>query len=180
MKRIILAMAILGTICGCKSKDAVVPAGNGGDEPVIETPKEKPTMPQGRLLRVTYLYQGMAMEEFGDFDLTRFAEEGGNKLKFRYRGDRVTYEVSDTLFDAARRIIEEQKMYELDQSYTLRSEFRVLDGYRWEFASYYEGKQSVSSSGRNAEPNNEGLGMIRDLLLKAAQQCVKNDEQQQQ
>ncbi|MBR2234876.1 MAG: hypothetical protein IJ892_07460 [Prevotella sp.] len=177
MKRIILAMAVVGALFGCKAKEPASSTIGGDDKPGIATPKAKPTMPQGRLLRVTYLYQGMRMEEFGEYDLTRFPEEGGGKLKFRYRGDKVAYDVSDTLFDAARRIIDEEKLYELDSYYTFKSEYRVLDGYRWDFASYFEGKQTVSSGGRNAMPNSKGLSMIRDLLFAAARKCVENNEQ---
>lgn len=88
------------------------------------------TMPKGRLLRVEFSYQGMRMEPFGNFDLKRsftkvkvkgkVKEEVKSEFNFyRYQNEATLHDVPDTLFDAARRIIEEEHMYEYAPSYNL-------------------------------------------------------------
>lgn len=174
-KKLILTMGIIGILFGCKCKEKAIEQQNSGDvNTTVVT--EKPTMPEGRLLRVAYSYQGMMMEEFGNYDLQRTPD--GNKLTFRHFSDEVTYEVSDTLFEAARRIIEEERMYEYDSYYSLKMEERILDGDRWDFDAWFEGDKQISSGGRNVSPKGNGLHKISTLLRDAARQLVEADEKE--
>lgn len=170
MKRTILVMAIAGTIIACKSKEKVVSPDDGEVKTTV-VEKEKRTMPEGRLNRVTYSYQGMAMEPFRDFDLRRNADGTGCMLSFKIRLEEMSYEVSDTLLDAARRIIEEERMYEYATFYSFKSDARVLDGYHWDFDAYFEGGEKILSGGRHVSPKGDGLNKIRKLLYHAAEQC---------
>ena len=177
-KKLILAMAILGTIFACKSKEKATDQQNGGNVSTNVEKKELPTMPEGRLLRVTYSYQGMMMEEFGNYDLQRHTDGKPSTLSFRYRGDDVSYVVSDTLFDAARRIIEEERMYEYDSYYSLKMDERILDGYRWDFDAWFEGDKCISTGGHHVSPKGDGLNKISTLLRNAARQLVEADKKE--
>ena len=166
-KKLILTMGILGILFGCKSKANTADPQNGND--ITLNTQQK--MPEGRLLRVQYFYQGMMMEEFGSFDLQRTSD--GCKLSFRHFSSEVSYEVSDTLLDAARRIIEQEKMYEYASSYSLQMDDRILDGYSWSFDADFEGDEHISSGGRHVSPQGDGLYKISTLLSNAARQLVK-------
>ena len=166
-------MGILGILFGCKSKVMDV------DEPTFHTSHPSPLtskMPEGRLLGVSYFYQGMMMEEFGSFDLHRDAVGKTAELSFRHFSNEESHEVSDTLFDAARRIIEEEKMYEYAPSYQLKMKERILDGYSWSFSAKFEGNENISSGGSNVSPNGKGLDKIRNLLYDAAKRVANPDE----
>ena len=175
IKKLILVMGILGTIFACKGKEKAAEQQNGGNNTTAEK-KEKPTMPEGRLLRVQYFFQGMMMEEFGNFDLQRLPD--GCKLSFRHFSDEVSYEVSDTLLDAARQIIEQERMYEYDSYYKFEMDERMLDGYRWSFDAWFEGDKQISSGGRHVSPDGKGLNKIEELLRNAARQLVKADNKE--
>lgn len=171
-----MMMGILGILFGCKGKEKATEQQNGGDVGTIVEKKELPTMPEGRLLRVTYFYQGMMMEELGNFNLHREAVGKTAVLSFRHYGDEVSCEVSDTLFDAARRIIEDEKMYEYAPSYTLNMKERILDGYSWGFDADFEGDEHIASGGSNVSPRGDGLNKIRNLLYEAARRAVETDQ----
>lgn len=179
MKNIMLtAVAILSMIIGCKSKNAVV----DDTEPTKKQTVQR-TMPEGRLLRLEYNFQGMRMEAFSNFDLNRTpGSVEGCKLSFRHYGSEMTFDVPDSLFDAARRIIEVEKIYEYASHYSLPPEIAagMLDGYRWDFFASFENKQVISSSGRHARPDGNGLREIRQLLEKAAQECVEKSEKREE
>jgi len=85
----------------------------------------------------------------------------------------VSYEVSDTLFDAARRIIEEERMFEYDSYYSPETDGRILDGYSWSFDARFEGDRHISSNGSHASPKGDGLSKISRLFSNAAQQLVE-------
>jgi len=168
-------MGILGMLFGCKGKEKAVEQQNGGDVNTTEVKKEQPTMPEGRLNRVKYSYQGMMMEEFGNFDLQRLPE--GCKLSFRHFSSEVSYEVSDTLLDAARSIIEQERMYEYDSHYSLKMDGRILDGYSWDFDAWFEGGKKISTGGRHVSPEGDGLHKISTLLSNAARQLVQAEKE---
>ena len=174
IKKLIIIMGILGTIFACKCKEKAADQQNNGNVNTVEK-KNPAVMPDGRLLRVTYSYQGMMMMEFGNFDLHSTPE--GCKLTFRHFSNEVTYEVSDTLLDAARSIIEQEKMYEYDSYYSFKSEHRMLDGYHWDFDAWFEGDKRISSGGSHVSPGGNGLHKIEELLSKAAQQLVKDEKE---
>ena len=129
-------------------------------------------MPQGRLLKVTCRYQGMMMQPFSNFDLQRDTVTGAAKLSFSHYSDDKEYAVSDTLLDAARRIIEEEKMYEYDSHYSLNLDERILDGFNWSFSADFEGKERLFSSGSHVMPDGNGIHRLEGLLFDAAKACV--------
>ena len=172
MKQLIIAMSILGMFFGCKSKEKVSQNDNA---PVVE---QKRTMPEGRLMRVHYNFGGMMMEQFSDFNLRRLPDGKGNEFTFRHYNREVSFTdgVSDTLFDAARRIIEEERMYEYVVSYSLQMSERILDGYHWDFEADFEGDDHLSSSGSHVSPEGNGLSRLSKLLREAAGQLVKDEQ----
>lgn len=175
-KKLILMMGILGILFGCKGKEKVADTKNGGDVTQQLAQNTQQKMPEGRLLRVRYYYQGMMMEEFGHFDLQRQTDGKTAKLTFRHFSNEEACEVSDTLFEAARRIIEQEKMYEYASDYSLKMKERILDGYSWSFDADFEGDEHISSGGSNVSPNGNGLNKIRNLLYDAAKRVAKSDE----
>ena len=138
-------------------------------------------MPQGKLLGLEYNYSGMRIEQFSDFNLQRKEKGHGATMKFRYFNKEVSYEVSDTLLDAAKRIIEEEKMYEYGLSYSweVMNGERILDGFYWSFHALFENKDTINSTGSNASPEGEGLHRISRLLHDAAMKCVEKDNPQE-
>ena len=174
-RKLIIAIVMTSMLIGCKSKEKATDQQNGGDVSTIVEKKELPTMPEGRLLRVTYYFQGMRMPEFGNFDLKRSPE--GSRLFFKHYNSDASCEVSDTLFDAVRNIIEQEKMYEYDSYYSFKTDERILDGYRWEFEAWFEGDKRISSGGRHVSPSGKGLQKIDSLLSEAARQAMQADKQ---
>ena len=169
-KKLILMMGILGILFGCKSKEKATEQQNGGDVSTIVEEKELPTMPEGRLLRVKYFFQDMRMPPFGHFDLRRTPE--GSRLFFRHYSSDASCEVSDTLFDAVRSIIEQEKMYEYDSYYSFKTDERILG-----FEAWFEGDKRISSGGRHVSPDGKGLQKIDSLLSDAARQGIQSDKQ---
>ena len=166
-------MSLLGLFTGCKSQNT------DGDSPNKKTKKEI-KMPQSKLLRVEYNYSGMMMEPFYNIELYRNEEGKGPQLKFETQRQEYSFEVSDTLFDAARRIIEEEKMYEYGVSYELASDIQVLDGYAWRFYARFENKEeNIDSRGHQVSPNGNGLNRMRQLLYDAAEKCMEKAHPQQ-
>ena len=176
MKQFFLTiMAILPLLTGCKSQKAAVP----DTQPGAATTAEVRTMPEGKLLSVSYSYQGMAMNEFGDFELKRtLGEADGNKFSFRHFRSEMSFSVPDSLFDAARRIIEEEHIYAYDASYGLPPELerQLLDGYRWELSVRFEGTKLLLFSGKHVSPEGNGLNRLNQLLSEAARRCVEQSE----
>ena len=140
-----------------------------------ENAEQPATMPQGKLLRVMYEYHGMRMEEFNDFDLRRSADKGDSEFKFRHYSSDVSIDgVADSLFTAAYRIIEEERMFEYGSHYGLSPELErgMLDGFRWSFDAYFENGERISSSGRHVMPDGNGLRRIEELLHDAAEAAI--------
>lgn len=144
------------------------------------------TMPKGRLLRVEFSYQGMRMEPFGNFDLKRsftkvkikgkVKEEVKSEFNFyRYQNEATLHDVPDTLFDAARRIIEEEHMYEYAPFYNLPPGEDLLDGFHWSFTAWFENGEILSSSGR-LDPKGNGLDRMKMLLYNAAKAYTEQKE----
>jgi hypothetical protein len=157
------------TTQGCKSTQSATPVETSQQTPP-ET-KPEPTMPKGRLLTVEYDYQGMAMEIISKTKLSRI--DNVPKLTFMYLGEEMSCEVGDSLFDQARDIIEQERMYAYESSYSLDPSLgRILDGDRWEFYATFEGKERIYSYGRNVSPKGDGLHRISKLLRDAAKQYV--------
>lgn len=133
------------------------------------------TMPQGKLLRVKYNFNGMRMAEYRDFDLKRSAETGKSEFCFKHRISEVSIDsVADSLFTAACRIIEEERMFEYSSYYGLSPELEkgMLDGFRWSFDAYFENGERISSSGRHVMPDGNGLHRIEELLYNAAEAAM--------
>lgn len=132
-------------------------------------------MPEGRLNEVSYRYQGMRMEMVNSPSLKRFAD-GKALLKFRFYTDERSCEVSDTLLDRAREIIEAEEMYEYEPSYSPKFEGRILDGESWNFDATFEGGERLSSHGSNAWPKGNGLHRINQLLQDAAKPFLDEEK----
>ena len=132
-------------------------------------------MPQGKLLRVKYAYNGMMMAEYSDFDLKRNADKGDSEFSFRHYSNEVSIDgVTDSLFIAAYRIIEEERMFEYGSYYGLSPELEkgMLDGFSWSFDAYFETGERISSSGRHVMPDGDGLRRIEKLLYDAAEAAI--------
>ena len=154
IKKLFLTLGLLGMFSVCKGQEST------------------PVMPQGKLLRVEYAYHGMRMAEFSDFDLKRSADKGDSKFSFRHYSSDVSVDgIADSLFSAAYRIIEEERMYEYGGSYHLPPEIEqgMLDGFSWRFDAYFENGEHLSSSGRHVMPDGHGLRRIEKLLYDAAE-----------
>ena len=156
IKRLFLAMALLGLFSVCHAQA-----------------DSKPAMPKGKLLRLEYSYGGMMMPVYGDFILKRSAETGESDFRFlHYNKEVFTKDVPDSVFTAASRIIEEERMYEFASSYGLPPELEegMLDGFSWRFEAYFENGEHLSSHGSHVMPEGNGLPRLEDLLSDAA--CV--------
>ena len=156
IKRLFLAMALLGLFSVCHAQAV-----------------SKPAMPKGKLLRLEYSYGGMMMPVYGDFILKRSAETGESDFRFlHYNKEVFTKDVPDSVFTAASRIIEEERMYEFASSYGLPPELEegMLDGFSWRFEAYFENGEHLSSHGSHVMPEGNGLRRLEDLLSDAA--CV--------
>lgn len=165
------------TTQGCKSTQSATP-GETTQQTTQQTPSEtkpEPTMPKGRLLSVEYDYQGMAMEMISKTKLSRI--DSVPVLTFMYFGEEMRCEVGDSLFVQARDIIEQERMYAYEGSYSLDPSLGpILDGDRWEFYATFEGKERIYSHGRNVSPKGDGLHRISKLLRDAAKQYVDKQE----
>ena len=160
IKNLFLVMGLLGLFSVCKG---------------LENAEQPATMPQGKLLRVMYAFHGMRMDEFSDFDLKRSADKGDCEFCFRHYSSDVSIDgVADSLFTAAYRIIEEERMFEYGSYYGLSPELEqgMLDGFRWSFDTYFENGERISSSGRHVMPDGKGLRRIEILLHDAAEAAI--------
>ncbi|MBQ3631977.1 MAG: hypothetical protein II949_12155 [Prevotella sp.] len=170
MRLAFITMALAGLLAGCSTHKA--PTVGDGDQTEKGNENMKKSMPAGRLLSVSYSYQGMMMEPLRNKELTR--TDGTPTIKFVFMGDERQFAVSDTLFDVARAIIEEEEMFKYDGYYSFKSEFQILDGYSWSFDATFEGNERISSGGSNVEPRGDGLVKINKLLQDAAIQALKD------
>ena len=161
IKKLVLAMGLLGLFSVCKAQE-----------------NSKPVMPQGKLLRLEYSFSGMRMPVYGDFKLKRNAETGESDFSFfHYNKEMFTKGVLDSVFTAACRIIEEERMYEYAISYSLPPEVEkgMLDGFGWRFEACFENGECISSQGRHVMPGGKGLRRIEDLLSEAARAATKEE-----
>ena len=69
-------------------------------------------------------------------------------------------------------IIEEEKMLDYGVSYDVPPEMQPLDGYAWWFSAKLADGRSVTSRGRNAGPEGQGLGKIQKLLFGRAHKLL--------
>ena len=153
-------MGLLGLFSVCKGQ---------------ENAEQLTAMPQGKLLCVKYVYSGMRMPEYSDFDLKRSADKVDGEFCFRHHSSEVSIDgVADSLFTAACRIIEEERMFEYSSYYGLPPELEksMLDGFSWSFDAYFENGERISSSGRHVMPQGNGLRRIEELLYNAAEAAI--------
>ena len=169
MKTLFLALTLAVLLAGCKTN--AVPATDNSTQPKVEETMKK-SMPEGQLTYVTYSFQGMAMEMVRNMELQRV--DGKAQLSFDFWQDKRQYAVDDSLLTAARKIIEEEEMYNYDTSYSPNFDGRILDGYSWSFDAKFEGGERISSHGRNAEPSGNGLQRMYKLLRDAAMKELKD------
>lgn len=74
----------------------------------------------------------------------------------------------EQLLKEALKIIEEEKMLDYGVSYDVPPEMQPLDGYAWWFSAKLADGRSVTSRGRNAGPEGDGLGKMHKLLFDRA------------
>ena len=108
--------------------------------------------------------------------MKRDAETGKSEFNFRHYNTQVSHDgAPDSLFTEARRIIEEERMYEYGDSYHLPAELEasMLDGFSWHFDAYFENGVHISSHGRHVLPEGKGLHSLENLLYKAANDIIE-------
>ena len=166
------------SLFGCKAQQPVQPSqpSQSSQSSQSSQPSQPSSakMPSGRLNEVSYSFQGMMMNVVGQPTLKR-TEGGKALLTFQFYSDERSCEVSDTLLDKAREIIEQEKMYEYAPSYSLDLKERILDGYSWSFDAVFEGGERLSSHGRHVSPEGDGLHRIEKLLYAAAKECLPEE-----
>ena len=170
--KLLIAMTLIGSLYGCKT-----PHSTGSENNATATTEQTPAMPEGQLTEVAYRFQGMHMEPVAEPVL--YLKDGQAMLKFNHFGQEYDCEVSDTLFSAARTIIDEERIYAYAPHYSLDPAFesRMLDGYSWSFSATFlrpDGtKERIHSGGRHVSPDGNGLNRISKLLIEAALTCIK-------
>jgi hypothetical protein len=164
---VIVGMSILGLLFGCKTHQP-----SSGDNSGMLS-----AMPEGKLTEVSYGYMAMMLPTVGNPTITR-GEDGKATLTFNHYNEERTFEVSDTLFDEARKIIEEEEMYKYASDYTAQFNDMILDGYSWHFSAKFESGEAISTGGSNARPSGNGLHRIDSLLTDVAMKCLKEAGEQ--
>ena len=169
--KLLILMTIIASLVGCKSKE---PTGKADG---AATPAAVPAaMPQGRLNYVEHSYHAMYMAPFSNFELKRIDDSDSCEFKFYHYDQEETHTVSDTLLDAARRIISEEKMYEYAKAYINPMADQILDGYNWSFLAIFDGKEHISSHGRQASAPGNGIRLLGEMLSNAAEQVADKIE----
>ena len=125
-------------------------------------------MPEGELVRVGYSrHTTAATAEFegrigkdvnGAFVLQAMKESHGPLYE-----KRVDAEVMQQI----REIIREERMYRYKEHYLPK--LHVLDGWQWSFSATFSDGTTISSSGSNARPHDDGLDRIRTLMEELIQ-----------
>ena len=144
---VLMMMVTTGSFVGCKtgqqadSGNALVNKATLGEDNGSKDKEPERTMPQGRLLEVSYNYQGMAMEVVEEPRLTR--RDGQPMLYFKQWNGEKSCLVDDSLFDAARNIIEQERMYAYSQSSQIESQTGCIGHLRADMDS--NGKRFFSS-----------------------------------
>ena len=125
---------------------------------------------------VEYNYQGMMMSPFAHIRLERKGERVVMVIRGTSGGEKE-YVLNDgeRLLSEALEIIEQEKMLDYASDYQIDPEYDLLDGYFWSFSARLADGRSVSSSGRNADPDGNGLSRIGKLLRDRAMKFVRLD-----
>lgn len=143
-----------------------------------KTKKEK-TMPKKKSAKAEQCILDMVEYEYGDMRMYPVSkvrvERKDGKVVLVSKGT-VTDEKEFVLADGeqllkdALAIIEEEKMLDYGVSYEPYE--HPLDGYAWSFSAKLADGRSVTSRGRNAGPEGQGLGKMRRLLFERAQKLM--------
>ena len=141
-----------------------------------KTKKEK-TMPMKKTAKteqcildmVEYQHQSMMMQPVAEVRL----ERKNGKVVLATRGTNTeekefVLDDGEQLLKEALAIIEEEKMLDYGVSYDVPPEMQPLDGYAWWFSAKLADGRSVTSRGRNAGPEGDGLGKMHKLLFDRA------------
>lgn len=123
---------------------------------------------------VEYCHQGMRMSPVAQMRVER---KDGNVV-FVIKGtttDEKEYLVDDgeQILKEALKIIEEDNMLNYKSAYSLKTSDRVLDGESWSFEAKLADGRSVSTHGRNATPDGDGLKRMRTLLYERAYKLLE-------
>ena len=127
----------------------------------------------GQLVGVSYRYQGMAREPFGELKVKR---DANGKPQLACEVDGGPWPCDERLMTAIDNLVEEYALEGLSPSYEMKSIAgeRILDGYSWSVSIVYE-KKTISSHGSNASPSNfRGVQLIGSLLSEEVQRHLGN------
>ena len=145
-----------------------------------KTKKEK-TMPKKKSAKAEQCILDMVEYEYGGMRMYPVSkvrvERKDGKVVLVSKGtvtDEKEFIIADgeQLLKEALAIIEEEKMLEYGVSYDVPPEMQPLDGYAWWFSAKLADGRSVTSRGRNAGPEGQGLGKMQKLLFGRAHKLL--------
>ena len=145
-----------------------------------KTKKEK-TMPKKKSAKAEQCILDMVEYEYGGMRMYPVSkvrvERKDGKVVLVSKGtvtDEKEFVLADgeQLLKEALAIIEEEKMLEYGVSYDVPPEMQPLDGYAWWFSAKLADGRSVTSRGRNAGPEGQGLGKMQKLLFGRAHKLL--------
>ena len=124
---------------------------------------------------VEYQHQGMMMQPVAEVRL----ERKNGKVVMAVRGtttqeQEFVLDDGEQLLKEALTIIEEEKMLDYGVSYEPIE--HPLDGYAWSFSAKLADGRSITSRGRNASPEGEGLHKMEKLLFGRARKLMGLDD----
>ena len=170
---LVVALALLGSTFSVEAKS----------KKRRSTIKKEKTMPKKQITNATrcaldmveYSYGGMRM-----YPVSRvLVERRDGKIVLISQGtvtDEKEFVIDDgeQLLTDALAIIEEEKMLDYGVSYEPIE--HPLDGYAWSFSAKLADGRSITSRGRNASPEGEGLHKMEKLLFGRARKLIGLDD----
>lgn len=137
---------------------------------------QQPQAQQCELDMVEYCHQGMRMSPVAQVRVER--KDG--KVIFAIKGTTTNekeYVIDDgeQILKEALEIIEQEKMLDYKSSYSIDPSIRILDGEKWSFEAKLADGRSVSTHGRNAYPDGNGLNRMSKLLYERAYKLLEDN-----
>ncbi len=145
-----------------------------------KTKKEK-TMPKKKSAKAEQCILDMVEYEYGGMRMYPVSkvrvERKDGKVVLVSKGtvteeEEFVLDDGEQLLKEALKIIEEEKMLDYGVSYDVPPEMQPLDGYAWWFSAKLADGRSVTSRGRNAGPEGQGLGKMQKLLFGRAHKLL--------
>lgn len=165
---LVVALALLGSTFTVEAK-AKKRRSKTKKEKTMPNKKKSAKTEQCLLDMVEYEYGGMRMYPVSKVRVER--KDG--KVVLVSKGtvtdeEEFVLDDGEQLLKEALKIIEEEKMLDYGVSYDVPPEMQPLDGYAWWFSAKLADGRSVTSRGRNAGPEGDGLGKMHKLLFDRA------------